>query len=76
MILVDLDSDTIVAERSCEQVVSPASMTKILTVLTARDYIDETTLADKFTVSAEITDYVRKNDCSAVGFTPNSEVTV
>ena len=76
MILVDLDSDTIVAERNCEAVVSPASMTKILTVLTARDYIDETTLDDKFVVSADITEYVRKNDCSAVGFTADSEVTV
>ncbi len=76
MILVDLDSDTIVAERNCEAVVSPASMTKILTVLTARDYIDETTLDDTFVVSADITEYVRKNDCSAVGFTADSEVTV
>ena len=76
MILVDIDSDTIVAERNCEAVVSPASMTKILTVLTARDYIDETTLDDKFVVSADITEYVRKNDCSAVGFTADSEVTV
>ena len=76
MILVDLDSDTIVAERNCEAVVSPASMTKILTVLTARDFIDETTLDDKFVVSADITEYVRKNDCSAVGFTADSEVTV
>ncbi len=76
MILVDLDTDSIVAERDCEAVVSPASMTKILTVLTARDYIDETTLNDKFVVSEDITEYVRKNDCSAVGFTANSEVTV
>ncbi len=76
MILVDLDSDTIVAERNCEAVVSPASMTKILTVLTARDYIDETTLDDTFVVSSDITEYVRKNDCSAVGFTADSEVTV
>ena len=76
MILVDLDSDTIVAERNCEAVVSPASMTKILTVLTARDYIDETTLDDTFVISADITEYVRKNDCSAVGFTADSEVTV
>ncbi len=76
MILVDLDTDTIVAERNCEAVVSPASMTKILTVLTARDFIDESNLDDTFIISTDITEYVRKNDCSAVGFTPESEVTV
>lgn len=76
MILVDLDTDTIVAERNCEEVVSPASMTKILTVLTARDFIDESNLDDTFIISTDITEYARKNGCSAVGFTPESEVTV
>lgn len=76
MILVNLDTDTIVAERDCDKVVSPASMTKILTVLTAREYLDESSLDDKFTITAEITDYVKKNDCSAVGFRPGDEVTV
>ena len=76
MILVDLDEDTIVAERDCEKVVSPASMTKVLTVLTARDFIDESNLDDTFIINEGITEYVRKNDCSAVGFLPNGEVTV
>ena len=76
MILVDLDEDTIVAERDCDKVVSPASMTKVLTVLTARDFIDETKLDDTFIINTGITEYVRKNDCSAVGFLPNAEVTV
>ena len=76
MVLVDLDTDTIVAERDADKVVSPASMTKILTVLTAREFIDETSLDDKFTITAEITDYVDENDCAAVGFKPGDEVTV
>lgn len=76
MILVDLDNNTIVAERDCDKVVSPASMTKILTILTARDFIEEENLDDTFTITTEITDYVRKNDCSAVGFLPEDEVTV
>ncbi len=76
MILVDLDEDTIVAERECEKVVSPASMTKVLTVLTARDFIDESKLDDTFIISPEITEYCRKNNCSSVGFLPNAEVTV
>ena len=76
MILVDLDSDTIVAERDCEKVVSPASMTKVLTVLTARDFIDESNLDDTFVINTDITEYCRINNCSAVGFLPNAEVTV
>ena len=76
MILVDLDTNEIVAERDCEKVVSPASMTKILTVMTARDFIDETTMNDTFVITEDITEYVRKNDCSAVGFLPGDEVTV
>ena len=64
MILVDLDSDTIVAERDCEKVVSPASMTKVLTVLTARDFIDESNLDDTFVINTDITEYCRINNCS------------
>lgn len=76
MVLIDLDTDTIVAERDCHKVVSPASMTKILTVLTARDFIDESNLDDTFVITADILDYVEKNDCSAVGFQVDDEVTV
>lgn len=76
MILVDLDTDEIVAERDCEKVVSPASMTKILTVLTAREFISQESLDDTFIITADIVDYVGKNDCSAVGFQVDDEVTV
>ncbi len=76
MVLVDLDTDEIVAERECDKVVAPASMTKILTVLTARDFITEENMDDTFVITREITDYVDKNDCSAVGFLPDDVVTV
>ena len=76
MILVDLDTDEIVAERDGDKVVSPASMTKVLTVLTAREYITPDTLDDTFTITTEITDYVDKKGASAVGFRPGDEVTV
>lgn len=76
MILVDLDEDRTVVERDADVVVSPASMTKVLTLLTARDHIDESNLDDKFTITAEICEYVNKNNASAVGFQPDDEVTV
>ncbi len=76
MVLVDVDTNEIIAERDCEKVVSPASMTKILTVITARDYIDETKLDDKFTITADIVNEAQASGLSAVGFLPGDKVTV
>lgn len=76
MVLVDLDTDGVVAERSGDMVVSPASMTKILTVLTASNYISEKDLEDTFTITPEIVAYSRENQCSAVGFRAGQKVTV
>lgn len=76
MVLVDADTNEIIAERDCEKIVPPASMTKILTVITARDYIDETTLDEKFTITAEMVNEAQASGLSAVGFLPGDEVTV
>ncbi|MBR6402405.1 MAG: D-alanyl-D-alanine carboxypeptidase [Eubacterium sp.] len=76
MILVDLDTDEIIAERDCEKPVSPASMTKILTVLTARDFISKDKLDDKFEITSDIIEYADATDCSCVGFRPGDKVTV
>ncbi len=76
MILIDLDENTVVAERDSEAVINPASMTKILTVLTARDYITEEMLDDTFVITQDIVDYYGDNECSAVGFLEGDEVTV
>ena len=76
MILVDLDNDTIVAERDCEKVIVPASMTKILSVITARDYIDPANLKEKQVITPENLSKVSAHGLSAVGFLPNSKVNV
>lgn len=73
IILVDESTDTIIAERSAMERISPASMTKVLTVLVAAENIPEEKLDDTFTMTFEITDYSYRNDCSAVGF-KNDEV--
>ncbi len=73
-ILVDLSSNTVVADKNAAEVISPASMTKILTLLTAVDMI--TDLQDTFTVTIEVTDYCFSNDCSAAGFALDETVTV
>lgn len=76
MILVDVDSQEIVAQRDCEKVIVPASMTKILTVLTARDYITEENLEDTFVITADIINEAQSSGLSCVGFLPGDEVTV
>ncbi len=75
-ILVDESTDTIIASKGAEERISPASMTKVLTVLVAAEQIDKKDLDDTFTITLEITDYVYVNDCSAVGFSDGETVTV
>ena len=73
-VLVDLDTGEVVAQKNSDTVIYPASMTKILTVLTAADHI--TDLNDKFTITQDITDYVFSNGCSAVNWEIGETVTV
>lgn len=68
-ILIDLEEDRIVAQKSADTVVSPASMTKIMTVLVAAEAItDDSQLRDTVTIDLEITDYSYVNGCSTAGF--------
>ena len=74
MVLVDLDTDEIIAERDADKVIYPASMTKILTVLTASDYVQD--LDDTFVITQDIVDYVFIHECSAVGYKVGDTATV
>lgn len=74
MVLVDLSDDSIVAKRDSDVVVNPASMTKILTVLTAADLIED--LDDTFIMTDEAIRYAYDNGGSAVGFIAGEKVTV
>ena len=76
IVLADADTGEILIERDADKVVYPASMTKVLTVLTAMDYITEEKLDDHIFVCQETMNYVYKHDCSRVGFVLNQEVCV
>lgn len=65
-VLMDLDEGYILAQKSPDAVIYPASMTKILTVLTAAEHITDFT--GTATIDIAITDYCFSNDCSVVGF--------
>lgn len=73
-ILVDLDEGTILAEKEARTVISPASMTKILTLLVAAEHV--TDLDDTFTMTIDITDYCYVNGCSVVGLDVGETVTI
>ena len=75
-ILINESTDTIVAAKGAYDRISPASMTKVLTVLVAAEQITEENLDDIFTMTLEITDYAYVNDCSSVGFLDGEQVTV
>ena len=76
IILVDESTDTMIAERGAMERISPASMTKVLTILVAAEHILPEQLEDTFTITFDITDYAYVNDCSCAGFEKDEVVTV
>lgn len=76
-VLIDLDSNDILARKGSDEIISPASMTKILTVLVAAECLgDMKRLDDTFTITLDITDYGYVHDCSSAGFLADEKVTV
>lgn len=75
-ILVREDTNEIAAVKGAFERISPASMTKVLTVLVAAEHISPDELNNTFTMTLDITDYAYVNDCSSVGFLENEVVTV
>ena len=65
-VVIDAEDGNIVAEKNPDTVISPASMTKILTLLVAAEHLEN--LEDTVTITIDITDYCYVNDCSIVGF--------
>lgn len=80
-ILIDVENQEIIAGKDYRGRISPASMTKILTVLTAAEALGitdgtEEVLYDIFTMTVEITDYCYVNDCSTAWFSVGEEIPI
>ena len=76
-VLINADTGEIVAGRDEGDVISPASMTKILTLLVAVEHLKSgESLKDTFTMTQEISDYTYQTGCSVAGFELGSTVTV
>ena len=75
-IFIDVETGNILGQKDPYKVLSPASMTKILTVLVAAEHIEEAQLDEPFTMTLEFTDYSYVNDCSSAGFLNGEVITV
>ena len=73
-VLIDVDTNTIIAGKESGSKMYPASMTKILTVLTAADYVSD--LDEQVTVPQEAIDYAYEAGCSTAGYEPEEVTTV
>ena len=73
-VFIDAQSGEILAQKKPGALVSPASMTKILTILTAADHIGG--LNGTYVITQEMVDYCRSNGCSTAGFLPGEEVSL
>ncbi len=74
VIFIDVEGSHILAQKDAHTRISPASMTKILTVLVAAEHI--TNADDTFEITRDITDYSFSHKCSNVGFEVGERVTV
>ncbi len=75
-VLIDTDHKTILACKDETERIVPASMTKVLTLLTAAEQLELADLDEKFKITVEITDYCYVNECSVAGFQIGEKVTV
>ena len=81
-VLLDADTGYIRAERNSDVKVSPASMTKVLTLLVATEKLIKVTpegvkgMDTKVTITRPVTNYCYTNNCSVAGFSTWETVTV
>lgn len=71
-VFIDIEAGKILGQKDAGARISPASMTKILTVLVAAEHI--TDLDDTFEMTRDITDYSYINHCSSAGFDVGEKV--
>lgn len=75
-IIIDVDNKDILAATQGYARMYPASMTKVMTVLTARQYITDEELDNYIEITQDATDYAFAHGCSAVNFTVGEKVTI
>ena len=72
--LVDVDSNTVLAQRDAEQKMYPASMTKVMTLIVAVENM--TSLSDTFTMTHDILEPLYDAEASLAGFQEDEKVSM
>lgn len=67
-ILIDIQNNTVIADKNGEARIFPASMTKVMTLIVAYEHIDN--LEDTFTFTSEIIEPLYAAQASRAGFVP------
>lgn len=75
-LVIDVEKNLVLAEKDAHTVISPASMTKILTLLVAAENLAEGDLEKTVTFTREMADYCYVNDCSVMGLMVGEAVPV
>lgn len=73
-VFIDVEAGRILGQRDATVRISPASMTKLLTVLVAAEHITDPD--EVFEITQDIIDYSYINKCSTAGFEVGEKVTV
>ena len=73
-LLVDLESNTVLAQKNADQRIFPASMTKVMTILTAAEHIEN--WDETFTMTQSIIDPLFLADASMAGFVHGEAVSM
>lgn len=73
-ILIDLDNNTVIAERGSQEIIYPASMTKLMTLIVAIEHIED--LDETFTMTNEILAPLYADNASMAGFQPDEVCTM
>lgn len=71
-VLIDVENNSIIAERDCNAKIYPASLTKIMTVLVAAENIND--MNSTFTMTHEILEPLINQDATRAGFEEGEQV--
>ena len=75
--LADLKSGEIIASRKADEIIYPASMTKVMTlIVVAENLPSEECLNDVITISQDIYDDMKRQGSSGIGLEPGEKLTV
>lgn len=70
--LLDVENNSLIAGRSSDQLIYPASMTKVMTLIVAVENIAD--MNSTYTMSAEMISYLVSQEASRAGFNPGETV--